>query len=76
MGLSEFKTNIKHTLFELVYSFHPFLPLEFLVPFYHMGCSLNYNQLATLMTWMEDLYLLDEWKKEVSHNNETIQSHK
>jgi len=63
MGLLEFKTNTKHTLFELVYNFHPFLPLEFLVPFYHMGYSLNYNQLATLMTWMEDLYLLDEWKE-------------
>jgi hypothetical protein len=29
--------------------------------------------MAALITRMEDLYLLDEWKKEANYNNETIQ---
>jgi hypothetical protein len=34
-----------------------------------MGYSLNYNRLVALMAQMENLYLLDEWRKKASHNN-------
>jgi len=66
---NSYKTNIKHTPFELIYDLQPLLPLKFLVPYYCMGCNLNYSWLATLMGRMEDLCLLDEWRKKASHNN-------
>ncbi len=50
---NSYKISITHSLFELVYGLLVFLPLEFLVPSYHMGYGLNYNPLAALMARME-----------------------
>jgi hypothetical protein len=66
---NSYKTSTKHTPFELIYDLQPFLPLEFLIPYYCMGYNLNYSRLVALMAQMEDLCFLDKWRKNASHNN-------
>lgn len=65
---NSYKTNIKHSPFELVYGLQPLLPLDYLLLTYQVTCGLEYNGLTTVITRMENLCLLEKWREKVQGN--------
>ncbi len=70
---NSYKVNIKHNPFELVYGLQPLFPLEYLLLTYRVTCGLEYNGQVVVITRMENLCLLEEWREEVQRNNYLIE---